>query len=646
VVEIRHSGVSRTPAEAEIILLASSSVLESGRLMAIDQQLSSGDQLGDYTIRALIGRGGVGAVYRAADLRLARGVALKVLSAARAGDAGFRDRALRESQLAASLDHPNVIPIYSVGEDAGRVYIAMRLVEGGDLRALLRREGRLEPARALAIVAQVGEALDAAHAAGLVHRDVKPANVLIDRRRGHEHCYLGDFGISAFATETSHADVSQRLVGTLSAIAPEQIRGDQLDGRADVYSLGCMLYECLTGSPPFVGDSDIALIFAHLEQPPPKPSTRLPELPQKLDEVVADALAKDPADRPATCRELVQRAAGALDVSPRRRAGGRWVAATAVAVVAVVGGLVSTARSGTSHAAQRSGSVVEIDVRNAKVTRRFAVSVHTTAVAAGRRLWAADYLAGSLFEIDPATGEVQRIPAIGYPRALALFGGDVYVASDGPSVFGGNVTRYDALSGGRIDSVNVVPCSIAAGLRVVYTAGCPFVDRLSTGARPLHELLATRIPQPVPDTAATHRSTLPSMAIGAGAVWVTGDALDRRLFRIAPRSGRLLGAYPLPAAPQAVAVGDGAVWVTSALSNQLIKVSPLTGRVTQAIPTGAGTDGVAVAAGSVWVACSVAGQVWRINPHTGRVLGKIAVGGAPHGITAGDDAIWVAVEPA
>ena len=236
----------------------------------------------------------MGEVYRGVDLRLARAVAVKVLAPEYADDPAFKERTLSESRIAAGLDHPNVIPIYSAGEADGHVYIAMRLVEGSDLRAILKREGCLDPARTIALMAQVAEALDAAHAAGLVHRDVKPSNVLIDDQRGREHCYLADFGITTSVRESAHSEVSQRLMGTLAYIAPEQIRGDPLDGRADVYSLGCMLFECLTGEVPFVCDSDMELVFAHLEQPPPRVGERRAELPAALDPVIASALAKDP----------------------------------------------------------------------------------------------------------------------------------------------------------------------------------------------------------------------------------------------------------------------------------------------------------------------------------------------------------------
>ena len=179
---------------------------------------------------------------------------------------------LRESRLAASLDHPNVVPIYEAGEADGRLFIAMRYVDGTDLKALLRREGALAPARAVAIAAQVADALDAAHTKGLVHRDVKPSNVLLDQQGGREHAYLADFGLTQSAGDGGPAD--GQLMGTVDYVAPEQIRGDQVDGRADLYGLGCLLFESLTGTLPFTGASDVAVVYAHLEEEPPRASER------------------------------------------------------------------------------------------------------------------------------------------------------------------------------------------------------------------------------------------------------------------------------------------------------------------------------------------------------------------------------------
>src|ERR671937_2005507 len=237
-----------------------------------------GTVLAGYRVDRVLGRGGMSVVYLAHDPRLKGNVALKLLSPELAEDEAFRARLLRESQLAASLDHPNVVPVYEAGEVSGLLYIAMRYVPGTDLKALLRAEGALAPDRALVLVGQVAAALDAAHDRGLVHRDVKPSNVLLTGRPGNEHCYLADFGLSTSASDRSLADARQ-IMGTIDYVAPEQIRGDDIDGRADVYSLACLLYECLVGDVPFRRASDVAVIYAHLEEPAPKASERAAMLP-------------------------------------------------------------------------------------------------------------------------------------------------------------------------------------------------------------------------------------------------------------------------------------------------------------------------------------------------------------------------------
>ena len=236
-----------------------------------------GSELAGYRVEALRGRGGMGEVYRALDLRLGRPVALKVLAPGLADDERFRDRMLRESRLAASLDHPNVIPVYEAGEAGGRLFIAMRWVEGTDLKALLRRSGALEPARAIALAAQIADALDAAHRGGLVHRDVKPSNVLVDEQGGREHCYLADFGLTQSASD--HGPTDGQFMGSVDYVAPEQIRGDEVDGRADQYALACLLFELLTGTLPYRSGSGTATMFAHLDEPAPRaiePEIRTP----------------------------------------------------------------------------------------------------------------------------------------------------------------------------------------------------------------------------------------------------------------------------------------------------------------------------------------------------------------------------------
>jgi serine/threonine protein kinase len=275
-------------------------------MSAPDSELHAGDEIAGHRITGLAGRGGMGVVYRALQLDLDRPVALKLIATPLASDDDFRERFVREARAAAAIDHPNVIPVYSAGEDEGRLYLAMRFVEGEDLRTLVRREGPLDPHRAASIIAQVGGALDAAHARGLIHRDIKPANVLLDG----DHAYLTDFGITKQVGSASTETGAGAMVGTLDYMAPEQIRGETVDGRSDLYAFGCMMYELLTGAPPFRRDTPAEAMWAHLQgDPPPVPGR------PALDPVIGKALAKQREDRYDSCREFLAAARDALGLA-------------------------------------------------------------------------------------------------------------------------------------------------------------------------------------------------------------------------------------------------------------------------------------------------------------------------------------------
>ncbi|WP_354643981.1 serine/threonine-protein kinase [Kitasatospora camelliae] len=264
----------------------------------------AGQQLAGYRLERLIGRGGMAVVYRAEDLRLGRTVAVKLLAPELARNDVFRQRFARESKIAASIDHPHIVPVYEAGEAEGVLYIAMRYVRGRDLRALLDREGPLPVRQTARIAVQVASALDAAHAHELVHRDVKPGNILIAEGTDSEHpeyAYLTDFGLTKKSLSLTGLTTVGQFVGTLDYVAPEQISGKPVDGRCDVYSLGAVVHEMITGFPPYERDDDLALLWAHLNDPPPRLTARRPELPEALDEVIATAMAKTPDDRYDSC---------------------------------------------------------------------------------------------------------------------------------------------------------------------------------------------------------------------------------------------------------------------------------------------------------------------------------------------------------
>jgi tRNA A-37 threonylcarbamoyl transferase component Bud32 len=288
-------------------------------------------EVGGYRIVEAIGRGATSVVYRAQHVRLGRTAAVKLLAPTLEEDE-FRERFLRESKLAASLQHPSIVPVYDAGEEDGLLYIAMACVDGSDLKTLLAQESRLPLRRALRIVGQIASALDAAHARGLVHRDVKPANILVGEG---DRAYLSDFGV---VKELAGAGMTRTggFVGTIAYSAPEQIEGRDVDARADQYSLACVLYECLVGIPPFHRSSEIAVLNAHLHAAPPRLTKTAPDLPDELEPVLAKALSKSPLDRYGSCGEFV---AAARAAAAERRVNGRrlGVLLGACAVAAALG---------------------------------------------------------------------------------------------------------------------------------------------------------------------------------------------------------------------------------------------------------------------------------------------------------------------
>jgi Protein kinase domain len=275
-------------------------------------ELSDGDEFAGYRVERRLGRGGMGILYLAVEPGLERRVALKLIAPEAADDEVFARRFAEESRIAASIEHPNVVPIYAAGEEAGVPYIAMRYVAGADLARRLAREGRLSPQVAVDLIAQIGNGLDAIHAAGLIHRDVKPANVLLSGDDGGDHAYITDFGVARNVATESGLTQTGRFVGTLDYVAPEQISGGAIDARVDVYALGCLLFKLLTGEVPFPKDGEAARLYAHLNDPPPAPSLYVPEVSMALDDIVIRAMSKGPDDRYPSAGDLGRAAQAAL----------------------------------------------------------------------------------------------------------------------------------------------------------------------------------------------------------------------------------------------------------------------------------------------------------------------------------------------
>jgi serine/threonine-protein kinase len=269
--------------------------------------IPTGQTIAGYRIDGVLGSGGMGTVYRATQLSLGREVALKLLAPLLSEDSGFRERFRREAMLQAALEHPNIVTVYAAGESEEGLYLALRMVAGTDLKALVENQP-LEPGRALSLLDQAAAALDAAHEAGLIHRDVKPQNILVDE---DDHAYLADFGLTKGAGDRG-LTLTGLYLGSLDYVAPEQVRGEPFGAAGDVYAFACVLYEALTGEVPFPHETEAALLYAHVNAPPPRPSVRNPALPEALDAVIGRGLAKQPGDRYRSAGELVREARRAL----------------------------------------------------------------------------------------------------------------------------------------------------------------------------------------------------------------------------------------------------------------------------------------------------------------------------------------------
>ncbi len=322
------------------------------------REVAVGDEIGGYRIEAVAGRGGMGLVYRARQRRPDRTVAIKVIVPELAADPAFRARFEQESNAAAEIEHPNVIPVYEVGDEDGLLYIVMRFVQGIDLGALVSRLGALAPRRATYLTGQVAEALDAAHADGLVHRDVKPGNVLVT---GNDHVYLTDFGLIKRTAETRGMTAAGMFVGSVDYVAPEQILGKAVDGRADTYSLGCVLFELLSGRVPFERNTDVARILAHVNDPPP----RLTNVPDALADAVLCAMAKDPEDRFASTGEFgraARRAAGHSEIGSAETPVGAQPGRPGEAPPALRRTLASTKAGAPTRGATEAGTMVTVIV--------------------------------------------------------------------------------------------------------------------------------------------------------------------------------------------------------------------------------------------------------------------------------------------
>jgi YVTN family beta-propeller protein len=585
--------------------------------MAEDTRI--GTEVAGYRIEEVIGRGGMGAVYLARHLRLGRMVALKLLAPELADNEKFRDRFLRESKIAASIDHPNIVPIYDADEADGVLFLAMRYVDGTDLRGLIASEGRIDPPRMAAIAQQLGDALDVAHGRGLVHRDVKPANVLITPRHaptGRDHAYLSDFGLTKRALSVSGLTQTGQIVGTIDYVAPEQVKGDPVDGRADQYSMGCLLYQCLTGSVPFPRDIEVAVLWAHVQDRPP--SLAEAGFGKQVDAAIGKALAKEPKDRYETCGELASAFSEAVGVTsrpgrvrrvrpklaPGRQARGpapvrlvrrhpAMAIVVALALVAAVAVPTTIAlRGGGSGEAIVGDAVALIDLESEELMDAVSLDSRPGDIAVGAGgVWVTLPDRGDVVRIDPETMTVRNtIPVGANPSGIAIGAGSVWVTNGGSSTVSRISPETEQVVGDPID----VPGGPAG------------------------------------------------IAVGLGGVWVA-NSFAASVSRIDPNSGTVQATIPVGDRPVDLTIDEDGLWVADARSGIVSLVDPDTSAV-RTVDVGSGPLAIAAGPEGIWVAKSLDGTIKRIDPDTVAVARTIDVGGAPSGLDAGSGVVVVSDE--
>jgi serine/threonine-protein kinase len=631
-----------------------------------------GTELAGYRIDELIGRGGMGVVYRAEHLRLGRSAALKLMAPEVASDARFRERFLRESRLAGSLDHPNVIPIYDAGEADGLLYLAMRYVDGTDLRKLLASEAPLDPPRASAITTQIAAALDAAHSAGLVHRDVKPSNVLLPRSGAGrtEHAYLADFGLTRRTASESGVTATSAFLGTIAYVAPEQIEGRPVDGKADQYSLACVVHQMLTGSPPYERDTDLAVLWAHVSEPPPSVSSHgLDGLAGRVDPLFQRALAKDPADRYASCGEFAAALSTALGsetkqpkpVAHARSAGAALaaekpstvtiprarglalrplairqlsrrslVAVGGVAVLAIaLAGLLLTRIVGHPTLVGNGAALIDTSTNSVSTTISLP-DAPSFAAAGGGAVWVASFDGQSVMRVDAKTRQVTRVALADRPGGIATTSEGALVTN----VNDGTLSRLDAGSGQVTATTALLfrPGQVAATNTAVW----------------LINVTAETVVQVDPDSMAIAGKPGGSpagkgpvgIALTGPWVWVS-NRLGASLTQIDAGTGNVTLTQPLSFAPTAIAADSSGLWVLDGTHNAVVHLDSNSGREIARIGVGAGPNALAIGAGAVWTANTRDGTVSRIDPNTNAVNATIQVGGSPVGLVVVGGVAWV-----
>ncbi len=607
-------------------------------------RIGPGVRVAGYRVEDELGRGGMGVVFRARDEQLGRTVALKVLAPELAADESLQRWFLRESQAAAAVDDPHIISVFQAGEVDGVLFIAMRFVPGGDVRSLLRREGPLPAGRAAGIIAQVASALDAAHGAGLVHRDVKPANMLLDARPGRsDHVYLSDFGLSEGALSSAGRSGSGLFLGTPDYVSPEQIEGHVLDGRADQYALACAAFELLSGKPPFARDHHTAVIHAHLNEPPPALTSLRPDLPTAADVVLRRALAKAPAGRFPSCGEFAEALHAALDVLPYDTETGtsqderpETIAATTTPVaLGPSPGQTGTGGTETSDSAR---------IVTSPATRNEAASGAAARHAAGSRTHARPG--------EPALTATSPGPRPG-PSGWA--GGRRGRGPEPPAVppsQAGRVTGSGSKIRGRRRAVLAAPrhrVIIAAGagiaaislITVISIVTSPSTSHRGIAESPsTHDRSITASPstsRPVGWTYTTISAVESSPAVVGGIVYVGSD--DDNVYALDAATGHVRWTYTTGGAVGSPAVAGDTVYVASG-DGRLYALDAATGHLRWTYTTGDTVGSPAVAGSTVYICGD---EVDALDAATGHVRWTYNVGGSACSPSVVGDTFYVGI---
>jgi hypothetical protein len=635
-------------------------------------ELQEGEVFAGHRIEGLGGRGGMGIVYRAVHLRLERTVALKVISPELAVDEGFRQRFQREAQLAASIDHPNVIEIYDADESDGQPYITMRWVQGMDLGTMLERSGRLDPDTAVRVIGEVGFALDAAHARGLVHRDIKPGNILIADRDGR--VYLTDFGLTREAGEGGGLTRTGMFVGTADYAAPEQIKGDRVDARTDVYALACVLVQALTGRVPYDRDSEMSKMWAHVNDPPPRLRERVADVPEALEEVVERGMAKDPQDRYPSAGDLARAATAAVQARPVPQAeqtvatgaaapvdthahqAGPTAGETIVSAPAAPAAPVAPTAPGDTPPSgfpavtappappgapppppgpwtpppptgapvpEMGGTTVSPPSRPKLPTWALWAGVGGATLVAIVVALAVIGLATGGKE-KPKAGQVSGPPIkVGKdPQDVAFTSGNVWVAN----LKDGTVTRVDTKTDKtRSIKAGGAPSAVAAGAGSIWTwIYNDSVNRID---------IKTNKVSPYFDTG----PVIDAIAFGVGALWVAHGKANQ-VTRVDPKTNKTAATIPVPGDPSSLGIGEGYVWV--ATEKGVVQIDPSSNAIINTIKVGGSPGGLQVTDGTVYVATGN-NKISRVDAQSGAVAAPIPVGTSAAYYTVGAGSLWV-----